>query len=67
MRNDADNLYMRRCLELAGNALGRTWPNPVVGSVIVHEGRIIAKGTPAEVTQSEDEHVQQFLRGLPDK
>lgn len=44
MRNDADNLYMRRCLELAGNALGRTWPNPVVGSVIVHESRIIGEG-----------------------
>ena len=44
MKNDADNLWMRRCLELAAKALGRTWPNPVVGSVIVHEGRIIGEG-----------------------
>ncbi|MFO7575475.1 MAG: bifunctional diaminohydroxyphosphoribosylaminopyrimidine deaminase/5-amino-6-(5-phosphoribosylamino)uracil reductase RibD [Bacteroidales bacterium] len=44
MRNEADNLYMRRCLELAGKALGRTYPNPVVGSVIVNEGRIIGEG-----------------------
>jgi diaminohydroxyphosphoribosylaminopyrimidine deaminase/5-amino-6-(5-phosphoribosylamino)uracil reductase len=44
MRNDTDNLYMRRCLELARNALGRTYPNPVVGSVIVYEDRIIGEG-----------------------
>lgn len=37
-------LYMRRCLELASSALGNTWPNPVVGSVIVHDGKIIGEG-----------------------
>lgn len=36
--------YMRRCLELAGQALGRTFPNPMVGAVIVHNGRIIGEG-----------------------
>jgi phospholipid/cholesterol/gamma-HCH transport system ATP-binding protein len=35
--------------------------------IMLHEGRIIAAGTPSEVTRSENEHVQQFLRGLPDK
>jgi phospholipid/cholesterol/gamma-HCH transport system ATP-binding protein len=35
--------------------------------IMLHQGRMIAIGTPAEVTQSENEHVQQFLRGLPDK
>lgn len=35
---------MRRCLELAAKGLGYTYPNPLVGSVIVHEGRIIGEG-----------------------
>ncbi|CAM3857502.1 bifunctional diaminohydroxyphosphoribosylaminopyrimidine deaminase/5-amino-6-(5-phosphoribosylamino)uracil reductase RibD [Flavobacterium cucumis] len=36
--------YMRRCIELAKNGLGTTYPNPLVGSVIVHEGKIIGEG-----------------------
>ena len=40
----ADEMYMARCLELAKNGLGRTYPNPLVGSVIVHNGKIIGEG-----------------------
>ena len=36
--------YMKRCIELAKNGLGNTYPNPLVGSVIVHEGKIIGEG-----------------------
>ena len=36
--------YIRRCIELAKNGLGTTYPNPMVGSVIVHEGKIIGEG-----------------------
>jgi phospholipid/cholesterol/gamma-HCH transport system ATP-binding protein len=32
----------------------------------VSEGRIIAKGTPAEVRESSDAFVRQFVDGLPD-
>ncbi len=35
---------MRRALELAGKAVGRTSPNPMVGAVIVKNGRVIAEG-----------------------
>jgi len=35
---------MERCIALAKNGLGTTYPNPLVGSVIVHEGRIIGEG-----------------------
>jgi len=35
---------MRRCLELAKNGLGTTYPNPMVGSVIVHDDKIIGEG-----------------------
>jgi phospholipid/cholesterol/gamma-HCH transport system ATP-binding protein len=33
--------------------------------IMLHEGKKIADGTPWEIMQSEDELVQQFLRGLP--
>jgi diaminohydroxyphosphoribosylaminopyrimidine deaminase/5-amino-6-(5-phosphoribosylamino)uracil reductase len=35
---------MRAALALARRSLGRTWPNPAVGCVIVRDGRIIARG-----------------------
>lgn len=37
-------IYMQRCIELAKKALGKTYPNPLVGSVIVHDGKIIGEG-----------------------
>jgi diaminohydroxyphosphoribosylaminopyrimidine deaminase/5-amino-6-(5-phosphoribosylamino)uracil reductase len=36
--------FMSRCIELAKKGLGSTYPNPLVGSVIVHEGKIIGEG-----------------------
>jgi len=36
--------YMRRCIELAKNGLGTTYPNPMVGSVIVYNNKIIGEG-----------------------
>lgn len=39
-----DEFYIRRCVELAQKAIGNTYPNPLVGSVIVHNGKIIGEG-----------------------
>lgn len=36
--------YIKRCIQLAKNGQGNTYPNPMVGSVIVHEGKIIGEG-----------------------
>ena len=36
--------YMRRCIELAANGLCNVAPNPMVGAVIVCDGRIIGEG-----------------------
>lgn len=36
--------YISRCIQLAKNGLGTTYPNPLVGSVIVYEGKIIGEG-----------------------
>ncbi|MDP4688018.1 MAG: bifunctional diaminohydroxyphosphoribosylaminopyrimidine deaminase/5-amino-6-(5-phosphoribosylamino)uracil reductase RibD [Salibacteraceae bacterium] len=37
-------IYMQRCLELAALGLGNTAPNPLVGSIIVHQNQIIGEG-----------------------
>lgn len=37
-------LYMRRCLFLARLGMGHVTPNPMVGAVLVYEGRIIGEG-----------------------
>lgn len=39
-----DEKYMYRCIALAQNGLGTTYPNPLVGSVIVYHDRIIGEG-----------------------
>ncbi|RYZ24191.1 MAG: bifunctional diaminohydroxyphosphoribosylaminopyrimidine deaminase/5-amino-6-(5-phosphoribosylamino)uracil reductase RibD [Chitinophagaceae bacterium] len=36
--------YMHRCLQLARLGAGSVAPNPMVGAVLVHEGRIIGEG-----------------------
>lgn len=35
---------MKRCIALAKNGFGTTYPNPLVGSVIVHQDKIIGEG-----------------------
>lgn len=44
MAADRDIRYMKRALALARKGLGRVSPNPMVGAVIVKEGRVIAEG-----------------------
>jgi diaminohydroxyphosphoribosylaminopyrimidine deaminase/5-amino-6-(5-phosphoribosylamino)uracil reductase len=38
------NKYMHRCIDLARNGKGKVAPNPMVGSVIVHQDNIIGEG-----------------------
>jgi diaminohydroxyphosphoribosylaminopyrimidine deaminase/5-amino-6-(5-phosphoribosylamino)uracil reductase len=35
---------MRAALALARRGLGRTWPNPTVGTVLVRDGRVVGRG-----------------------
>ena len=47
MENDqiiVDEKYMRRCLQLAANGIQGARPNPMVGAVIVANGRIVGEG-----------------------
>lgn len=39
-----DKIYIERCIQLAKLGLGNTYPNPLVGAVIVHNDKIIGEG-----------------------
>jgi diaminohydroxyphosphoribosylaminopyrimidine deaminase/5-amino-6-(5-phosphoribosylamino)uracil reductase len=50
-----DELYMQRCLELASMGMGNVNPNPLVGCVIVSEGKIIGEGYHAKFGEAHAE------------
>lgn len=39
-----DGRHIRRALQIAGNGWGRVAPNPMVGAVVVREGRVVGEG-----------------------
>lgn len=41
---DTGEVWMRRAIELAKRAVGKTNPNPMVGAVVVKDGRVIGEG-----------------------
>ena len=43
-----DARWMGAAITLATRARGRTWPNPNVGCIIVHQGRVVGRGVTAE-------------------
>ena len=47
MTDPADLVWMRRAIAMAGPALGRTWPNPAVGCVLVKGGVVLAEAATA--------------------
>lgn len=44
MSDRDDERHMRRALELAASARGRTSPNPMVGAVVVNAGTVVGEG-----------------------
>jgi len=44
MQAQAIDAYMRRALELAARAKGKTFPNPLVGAVVVKNGHVVGEG-----------------------
>ena len=63
-QQEIDIMYMRRCLQLAANGLGRVRPNPLVGCVVVKDGRIISEGYHQEYGHNHAER-NALLRLLP--
>jgi len=41
---EADRRYMQLALTLGRRGLGRTWPNPAVGAIVVRDGVIVGRG-----------------------
>lgn len=52
---DIHQTYMLRCIELARQGAGHVAPNPQVGAVLVHSGRIIGEGYHAQYGQAHAE------------
>ena len=60
----ADERYMRLALALGRRNLGRTWPNPAVGAVIVKDGIIVGRGWTQEGGRPHAEVEALRRRGL---
>lgn len=58
-------VYMRRALELARRVWGTTSPNPMVGAVIVEDGRIVAEGATSPDGGPHAERLALLTRGKP--
>lgn len=41
---NTEHIYIQRCIQLAQLGLGNTYPNPLVGAVIVYQDKIIGEG-----------------------
>jgi diaminohydroxyphosphoribosylaminopyrimidine deaminase / 5-amino-6-(5-phosphoribosylamino)uracil reductase len=54
-QQSSDEIFMWRCLQLAKLGAGTAEPNPLVGSVIVHDGKIIGEGYHRQFGQSHAE------------
>ena len=48
LKQTQDEFYMRRCIHLALNGKLTTAPNPMVGAVVVYNGKIIGEGYHAQ-------------------
>src|SRR4051812_4182291 len=44
LRTDTDREHLARAIELARRGVGSTTPNPVVGAVVVRDGRVVGEG-----------------------
>jgi diaminohydroxyphosphoribosylaminopyrimidine deaminase / 5-amino-6-(5-phosphoribosylamino)uracil reductase len=53
--SECDNAYMLRCFELASLGLGHVAPNPMVGSVITYNEKIIGEGYHSKYGQAHAE------------
>ena len=42
-----DAAFMNRAIDLALGEMGKTWPNPAVGCVVVNDGQVVAEAATA--------------------
>jgi diaminohydroxyphosphoribosylaminopyrimidine deaminase/5-amino-6-(5-phosphoribosylamino)uracil reductase len=66
MSNEVNHeLFMQRALELARKGWGATHPNPMVGALIVEEGRVVAEGFHSQDGGPHAERLALLARGKP--
>lgn len=65
MTPELDVTFMRRALELARSIWGTTHPNPMVGALIVEEGRVVGEGATAPDGGPHAERLALLARGKP--
>lgn len=58
--DNGDGFYVRRCVEIARKAIGCTSPNPLVGCVIVKDGKIVGEGFHPKAGQPHAEVIFYF-------
>jgi len=63
--NEHHEIFMRRALELARRGWGTTHPNPMVGAVIVEDGKVVAEGFHAQDGEPHAERLALLARGRP--
>ncbi len=68
--NPTDEIWMKRCFDLARRGMGHVSPNPPVGAVLVHDGRMLSEGyhthyggphAEVEAIRNVPEHLKQFI------
>jgi len=66
-QSEQDEYWMRKALQLAEKAWGQTHPNPMVGAVLVYEGKEIGSGwhKKAGEAHAEVEALREFSGGVP--
>tara|TARA_B100000767_G_scaffold274228_1_gene306573 strand:- start:769 stop:1830 length:1062 start_codon:yes stop_codon:yes gene_type:complete len=58
--------FMQRCLDLASLGLGQTYPNPLVGCILVHKEKIVSEGWHQKKGEAHAEvHAIQNLKDKP--
>lgn len=62
---DQHEYFMQRALEVAHSVWGTTHPNPMVGAVIVEDGRIVAEGATSPDGGPHAERLALLARGKP--
>jgi diaminohydroxyphosphoribosylaminopyrimidine deaminase/5-amino-6-(5-phosphoribosylamino)uracil reductase len=69
MYEQAHEVYMQRCLQLAKLAAGNVAPNPMVGAVLVYNGAVIAEGYHQKYggPHAEVHCIAEALKNHPDK
>lgn len=61
---DDDRAFMRRALDLGQAQMGRTWPNPPVGCVIVRDGLVVGEGATGDGGRPHAEEVALDMAGV---